>query len=70
MPAGTSTCTSCKAPIVWVRTANGRSMPCDPEVLAVVTDTGEIARGRQSHFASCPNADRHRRPRPAEGGVR
>lgn len=44
------TCSSCKQPIVWVRTDAGKSMPCNPE-------------DATSHFITCPNRDQHRKPR-------
>lgn len=68
-----ATCRSCGAAIVWAVTAAGKRMPLDakPErrlvregrqepPLVVVTDT------YTSHFATCPNADQHRKPKPAE----
>lgn len=76
-------CTSCGAPIVWVKTKAGKSMPCDARLVSykanprgkkyVVTDQGEVVRcdfsfdgppdgmARISHFATCPNASRHRK---------
>lgn len=56
-------CRSCDAPIVWIKSPAGKSIPCDPPVLSVVTDAGEVVRGRISHFATCPNAAQHRKPR-------
>ncbi len=56
------TCRSCKAPVVWIRLeASGKAIPCDPKVLVIVTDGGQIARGRVSHFATCPQAKDWRR---------
>lgn len=68
-----STCKSCGARIAWVRTENGKNMPVDAEperrVVVVVRAVGpdlpdeEVARvvdTFKSHFATCPNADRHR----------
>jgi hypothetical protein len=63
-------CTSCGAPIEWVVTAKGSRMPLDlassPDaniildgLIARVVKPGEGV--RTSHFASCPNADRHRK---------
>lgn len=51
IPIGTPAreCTSCKARIYWVLSGKMRWMPVDP--------TGT------SHFATCPNADAHRRAR-------
>lgn len=80
-----STCRSCGQQIVWVRTPNGKNMPCntalinyvkDPEGKErIVTPEGNVITGRSagvsaneadgsgyiSHFATCPNAARHRR---------
>lgn len=67
-------CSTCGQPIEWVTTAAGRPMPLDVEpaygggitlqtdlfggVVALVTPrTGT----RRCHFASCPDADAHRR---------
>lgn len=65
-------CKSCHAPIVWVRSAaRNKPVPCDPQVLTIVTEDGHFHRGRQSHFATCPHAKTFRLPgRPAAGGVR
>ena len=48
----TSTCRGCGAPIIWIRTSGGKSMPCDPEVKTywqsptglhkIVTPNGEV----------------------------
>ena len=82
-------CRSCGAEIIWIRTASGKSMPCDAagisysevlhpcvdgnEVLTLVTKAGTIVRtefdpggdkiGYISHFATCPNANMHRKTR-------
>ena len=86
-----TTCKSCGAKIVWIKTQNGRSMPCNAEQVEyqknyrgsalIVTKDGEVVRGNivkgggsaltpivdgtgyVSHFATCPNADKHRRTR-------
>lgn len=86
-----TTCKSCGAKIVWIKTQNGRSMPCDEEQVEyqknyrgsalIVTKDGEVVRGNivkgggsalvpivdgigyVSHFATYPNADKHRRTR-------
>ena len=42
-------CRSCKASIVWVQHLNGKITPYD--------------RDGQSHFATCPDADRFRHKR-------
>lgn len=56
------TCSSCGAAIRWVLTNNGRRMPVD----AATWQEGDeryLPERHISHFASCPNADKHRRAR-------
>ncbi len=52
-----STCRGCGAPLDWIRTAEGRSMPVDPEPVFVIegegkdrfiTDEGEVITGRRA----------------------
>ena len=85
----TSTCKSCGAKIVWIKTTRGMSMPCNAEQVQyqenkrgsalIVTKDGDVVRGNiidgnqtslvpvvdgvgyVSHFATCPNAAKHRR---------
>jgi len=69
-----SLCKSCQAEIEWALTTNGKKVPLDPEpiTVAVTQDDGSVmvVTGRQAHFATCPNASKHRKPRerrkPAE----
>lgn len=71
-------CRSCGAPIQWAHTATGGRMPLDPEpvphgnVRLVDGVAHVLSRGAawdgvepryRSHFATCPNATLHRRPR-------
>lgn len=69
-----ATCKSCDAPIIWVQTASGKLMPLDakPErrfVLGAAAGHGDGTRTAQSaetytsHFATCPQADQHRKAR-------
>lgn len=51
----TSKCRSCGAPIIWLK-LNGRPHPCETKQLVIVTDRGDLARGHESHFATCPHA--------------
>ena len=53
-------CRSCKAPIVWLRTAAGKTMPVNPDTVAEDCETYDAAALHTSHFATCPNASRHR----------
>jgi len=55
-------CKSCGAEIKWQKTASrGSNMPVNPEYVIIVTDDGHVIKGRISHFATCPNADEHRK---------
>ena len=60
-----SKCKSCGARIGWVRTSSGRRMPVDlPRQQMFEIDANGYARAVmvvQSHFVTCPFADRHRR---------
>lgn len=70
-----STCRSCGAPIRWVKTAKGRSMPIDSEPVAngnviidssgnaVVVGSANVIPDTDrftSHFTTCPQADEWR----------
>ena len=62
-------CRSCQAPIVWMKTAKQKNIPVDVEGI----DEEELDwEGNQplfdpeehtAHFATCPDADKHRRSR-------
>lgn len=79
-----TTCKTCGAAIVWIKTSAGKSMPCDAKQLIywenpkgaslIVTPNGKTLKadlegdsakatgiGYISHFATCPNANTHRR---------
>lgn len=87
-----SKCKSCGAEITWIKTRDGKSMPCDSEPVyfipdpkgksLIVTDNGQTVKGdivdkkvalysqdekvtvmtgHISHFATCPNANKHRK---------
>ena len=58
---GRGSAKGCGRPIVWVTMASGKKMPCNPLVLQVVTDGGQVVRGRISHYATCPHAGSHRK---------
>jgi hypothetical protein len=71
---GDGTCRSCGRPIVWAELTSGKRHPFDyPLVVASVQPEmfGEPARVVEhvdtavspSHFATCPDAAQHRRPR-------
>ena len=66
-----SICKSCGAQIRWVTMTSGKKMPLDmpPQMVVCVTgDCGFITDGYTSHFATCPQADQHRKPKEEEHG--
>lgn len=66
-----SNCKSCNAAIIWVKTVNGKTMPLDAEPVggtflvessqAGMQPTARAVAVRRSHFATCPQADQHRK---------
>ena len=66
-------CRSCGVAILWVRTQRGHLMPVDREpvrggnlhiergIAQVVAPSGALR--HVSHYATCPAADKHRKPR-------
>lgn len=69
-----STCRSCGAEIKWAKTTTGKSIPLDPHPHAdgniELVNGVAYVKGRSddpadvrhiSHFATCPNANRHRK---------
>ena len=54
-------CRSCEAPIIWLKTTSGASMPTDPEGVAP-DDTVFNLKKHVSHWATCPTSDYHRKP--------
>lgn len=59
---GKGNCRSCGHPIVWFKTDAGKNIPIDAETVLAEDTTLELPR-HVSHFATCPHADQHRRPR-------
>lgn len=60
-------CRACGRPIQWVVTSkSGKRIPLDVKMRQVMTVFGVAVRGFESHFATCPHADRFRNG----GGVR
>ena len=59
-------CKSCGAPINWVKMFNGANMPVEVDkktIVVVEAGKGYLYKGSESHFANCPNADQHRKPK-------
>lgn len=75
MSSAPDICRSCGAEIEWVETRGGKQMPLDiGEIvggnvllsesffgLTVADVTAPGGGNRRSHFATCPNAEHHRR---------
>ena len=60
----TRQCSSCGQNVVWFRTAKGKRMPVDEATTRPTDREDQLDLTRHiSHFATCPNADKHRRPR-------
>jgi len=76
-----SVCRSCEAEIEWAQTDAGKMMPLDAKPTddgTFVLIGGKTRKANQgdlelrrplhtSHFATCPNAAQHRKPRPPHG---
>ena len=62
-----SLCKSCGAKISWAKTEKGKNIPLDfPGEMRLVVTRGNTAVTQMtyiSHFATCPNAAEHRKPR-------
>jgi len=57
-----SQCGSCHAEVKWVKTKAGKNMPVNAETWEE-GDTLFDSKKHTSHFATCPQAARHRRSR-------
>lgn len=53
-------CRSCRSMIIWFRTASGKNMPVDADTVRPDDDALDLSR-HVSHFATCPQANQHRR---------
>lgn len=57
-------CSSCGALVVWFRTRADKRMPVDEETTQPTDAEHQLDLSRhRSHFATCPHANQHRRPR-------
>lgn len=56
-------CSSCNAKVIWFKTEAGRWMPVDADTVEPEDEEFEPPR-HISHFATCPNADHHRKRKP------
>ena len=67
-----SNCRSCGAESIWAKTVHGKPMPLDPHTyddgtIEIVEGVARVTKKGpglyKAHFASCPDAASHRRPR-------
>lgn len=57
-------CSSCGRSIVWFRTRNGKRVPVNAESTKPTDAEHQLDLSRHvSHFSTCPEADKWRRPR-------
>lgn len=57
-----SRCRSCRAEIIWFKTATGKNMPVDAHTVRPEDDELDLDR-HVSHFSTCPDDQRWRKPR-------
>lgn len=65
-----SNCSSCKAPIFFVKTQNGNWMPMDRDGKMMIVLHGEYAKMQMCytpHWATCPDADKFKKPKKKKG---
>ncbi len=55
-------CRSCRAMIIWFKTEAGANMPVDADTVNPADEEYDPPR-HISHFATCPNANQHRKKR-------
>jgi hypothetical protein len=55
-------CRSCRARIIWLPTAGGKTAPVDADTVDAEDEVFEPGK-HISHFASCPQADQWRKTR-------
>lgn len=55
-------CRTCGATVHWLKTAAGHTIPVDPPGVEPADAVFDFRR-HVSHFATCPQADLHRKPR-------
>jgi len=54
-------CKKCKATIEFMKTKTGKPMPVNPDQRTILLTSGEIARGWEPHWITCPAAGSFRK---------
>lgn len=55
-------CASCKQPIIWLKTPAGKNIPVNAASV-LPDDTAFVWARHETHFATCPDRDKWRKPR-------
>ncbi len=64
--ARTVNCRTCGAPIIWLKTKTGKSMPVDAGTVKRPVSIYDPELGHMTHFGTCPQAkDWSHKKRPA-----
>ncbi len=71
-------CRTCQQEIVWGMTENNKRVPLDPAETRFIAHDGpgddrhlyvKMVPTHLSHFATCPQADQHRKEKPIRGST-
>ena len=54
-------CKKCGEPIHFVPTPQGKLMPCELNIVTIITTNGRIEQGYIPHWDKCPGADEVRK---------
>lgn len=54
-------CKSCGARAYWIALKSGKFTLVNADMKTVITPTGDVVKGHESHFASCPQSSEWRR---------
>jgi len=57
---GQATCRSCKAPITWAMTIEGRSTPLERDALISTCGDEFVVDSSETHWPNCKQAQQHR----------
>jgi len=57
----TTPCRGCGAPLLWLKTAGGKDMPCDSRRISIITDDGKVVTGYEPHWGNCPERERFKK---------
>ncbi len=58
-----SKCRACGAALLWMKTKKGRNIPVDWDVRYVDDEEFSMVAGHISHFSTCSDPDKFRKPK-------